>query len=324
MVQSSRRILQIMLIIVVIGTTIVPKSVTETKAQPSWIGDKKEIHTNKMIIRIPHNQPEYYVSTRNINSAGYLMKFMQIIEFEDRNGDNTLNRGDIVLSRGLLCDKSNWRVSVKQNETLLQVNLSSWVRVIHHGPMQGPPKKAFIKIISTIFTRDKFIGNYDIKGQSEVKLDIIIMDWPWRSKQSNLALRILFTSYREEYVNARREVVYQHERDSKRHMDVLALRDPNLNYGVLFKVNQFVYIDKSNGSIVGTSWKSNNTLEIIYPHFNDFLIHDPSLRVIELVNQKIGRIGLFAGLIITLMSVFVSIITLKNFRKKLIKVRTRI
>ena len=218
----------------------------------------------------------------------------------------------------MLCDKSSWEIAVKQNETLLQVNFSSWIRVIYHGPMMGPPKKAFIKIISTIFTHDTSVGNYDIEGESEIKLDIVIMDWPWRSKESNLALRILFTPYKGENLSNERRVMHQHKKDYKRHMDLLTLRDPNLDYGVLFRVRQFIYADGLNSSIVGTSWRDNNTFEIIYPHFNDILIHDPSLRVIELIRQRIGQIGLITGSIIILVSISVSIITLKGFRRKLL------
>ncbi len=314
----------LLIAILVLSLTLINTHQTaiRTNAQPSWISDKREIHTGKMIVRVPKNQPEYLISPKGITSSGYLIKFMQIIEFQDNNGNNLLDEEDKVLSMGILCDKSSWEISVKQNKTMLQVNFSSWIRVIYHGHGGGPPKKAFIKITSTIFAHDKRINNYDIEGEDEIKLDILIVNWPWRTDKSELSLRILFSTYSEEHANLGKNVLHHHKKDSARHMDLLALRDPELSYGILFRVNSFLLIDGLNKSILGVVWRNNNTLEIIYPHFSKILIHDPSLRMIELINQKIGFIGFTTGVIVAVVSIALSIVTVMKFRERLLAKRS--
>lgn len=310
------------LAVVVIALLVVPmiiSSMDKVSSQPNWISDKKEIRAGKIIIRIPRIQPEYFITTYDKESLGYVVKFSQLIEFDDANGNKQLDDDEMILSRGVLCGKATWNINVRQNDTFLQVNLSTYIRVIHHGPMAGPPKKAFIEIINTVFTRDTVVNGYDILGEREIKIDFIIRDWPWRSEKSVLLLRILFETSRGGISENMGKMQHRHTVDSKRRINSITMRDPSLSYGILFRIRSDINVDASNSTLLSLDWRNNNTLDMTYPHFNQLLRHDPSIRIIDLVTQTIGITGWVTGSLILILSVAISVASVSRLRKRLVR-----
>ncbi len=304
-------------IIAIISLSLIPRAIINTYAQPNWIGDKREIRTGKVVIRLPRSQPEYFISSTSKENIGYSVKFLQLIEFIDTNGNNLLDKDEVALSRGILCGQVSWDIDVEQNETALEVKLSSHIRVIYHGPMMGPPKTAYVEIRNTIFTHETSINGYDIMSEQEVKIDIIVMNWPWRAQNSLLSLRVIFGTYHGEEITYGRKMANEHRKDPRHNVDSIMMRDPGLDYGILFRVRESIKVDGLNKTMQAMNWRDNNTLEITYPHFDDVLIHDPSIRIIELVAEKIGFMGWFAGAIMVIISALISYLSIISLRKKI-------
>ena len=165
-------------------------------AEPHWNGSMGEITTGDMVVRFVDMKPVYWVWIPNENdTAIYVIQFNRIIEFKDVDGDGKYNGTlDELLAQALLTAHDNWQVyaeTINHSGIIeIRVTFTALVDVYQYkqtGP-GAPISKANVTFVNHIYSNDTEVEGIPIEGNRELKIDIIISDWPWSDNTSSLLL----------------------------------------------------------------------------------------------------------------------------------------
>jgi len=293
-------------------------TIVRTEAQPSWIPERSEIRSSKVVIQLHNLQPEYLIYLPESTEEFYSVKFVRLIEFIDTNGDGLFDYSDRQLAIGILCEKTQWHVDVRRNTTTLVVNLTARIRVVHLYGRYGPPSSARVSMVNWIFSNDMQLNDYDIRGGSEIKIDLIVKNWPWHLKTSMLALQIEIRAFRgsEKPSHGRMHVRDEHDTHKQKNMKEIGYISESIGYGILFRASKKILVDDEETTLMGIT-ASNDTILITYPRFSKKLIHDPSIRIIQIIEEKIGFVGELTGLIIGILGITIAYMSIIKFKRKL-------
>jgi len=296
-------------------------------SQPSWIPNESSIVSGDIRFKFKDTHPEYLIENIKAEDIYYIIRFSRIVEFIDKNDNNVYDSSDIITAIGVLCEKVVWDITYDERRiddvTELMVNLSARIRVIKIGMQGYPISYARVTLVHRIFDRDIMINAYEIKGQYELKIDIIIEDWPWHKKQSKIALLISIEGYKQiekgRYKKHKPKMHFSKEEIRHNVINKIYIISPDAKYGVEFRIANKVRIDGNESIIHGVKELRNESIEeqfaITYPRFDRILYHDPSIRIFFEEEEKIGVYGITAGIVISIMMIALAAVTILKIRR---------
>ncbi len=307
----------IILALILVLIFIIALPYKQTSAQPHWVPQKGEMRSSKVVIRLHNLQPTYIISILDKAAYQYMIQFVQLVEFIDSNQNGQFEPYERTLSRGILCERTHWDVKVVENDTVLIVNLTAHIRVVSTTPHAGPPNFAYVSIVNRMYRNDVRIGPYHIRGESEVKIDIMVWDWPWKNQNSMIALQIAIDYIQGSNYTEKRKVQMHSSKHENENIHEIVFRSTDADYGIVFRSSKDVTVDNNKVPLSGIAVRENNSICIVYPHFNEFLVHDPSIRIIQLIEEKVGRMGLTIGSIALIISIAITYASIMKIKKKL-------
>lgn len=315
---------KILLLSVVIIFTLVVSNI-QVHSQPHWDFDNYQIVGSNIVISFINKQPSYTITHPKFEQIAYYIQFVQLIEFQDKNNNFSFDANDRILARGILCDKFAWNIKANETENALIVALSSEIRVVKMGAHYGPPLSAHVSFVNRMFFEDTAVGDYQIKGESDLKIDIIIRDWPWQKDDSYLALMVNLQSYDIKHGGTKLSTITQHKKEKygKTEMAEFTLKATESSYGISFKNSYSVNIDNAVSECT-TSLSENKTLYINYPHFDEILIHDPVISIISSIEEKIGFFGIIVGATTLVFALMIAVYSIRRVKRKLFVERSNV
>jgi len=282
-----RRYMGVTLALLLIIPSIVQLATTYSKP-PKWHGKTGMIETDEMVVLFKDNKPWYHIWIPGGNTtAVYIVKFNRIVEFVDIDGNGVFNGTiDRVVAQALLYDVE-WNVYAETInssgiiELRITFNASVPVTRVGEGMSQNYVNVTFV---NHIYSSDVEVEGIPIEGERELKIDIIIENWPWADSESKLALEIIFAG-----MFRGRQGVPQCECERyqvrSRYMSRVRLMGEDAGYYAEFRYQTEAKIrhnQQENMTDVGSAnmFARNTAVTwLIYPHFNGTLIHDPSIYV---------------------------------------------
>ncbi len=255
---------------------------------PRWNANTATIEASGIIVQFFERKPQYkfWIPGEN-GTAVYIVIFHKIIEFEDVNNDGVFDPQDTILAEAELTAHDVWNIyaetlSGPEGSTEIRITMKGIVDVI---PKMGPGiDKANVTFVNHIYDRDIEVDGYPIAGNRELKIDIIISNWPWHSDTAKLCLEIVFsghfrgrqgTPHCEEH---RIQVQNQNVRE-------IRMRGDNTNIAGVFRFREKVCIREGTQEKIcnvncSHDFQAHNAIEyIVYPHFDGVLEHDPSILI---------------------------------------------
>ncbi len=260
------------------------------REMPHWKSDSDTISTDDMVIQFHERTPTYKIWIPGKNdTAVYIVKFNRIIEFIDSDNDGRYSGTvDTLLAQAPLTAHDIWEVTAEEFNTTeayeLRITFNGSVRIYRMGTEQfiGEARVAFV---NHIYDRDVEVEGYQIEGGRELKIDIIISDWPWMNDDSKLALEIVFAGMFKGHEGVPR---CHRERVQYENREIHKIRlEGDADYQVEFRYAEQARLRvgseerecKVNAS---DEFKQNSAVTwLVYPYFNDTLVHDPSIYVGE-------------------------------------------
>ncbi len=279
----------------------------------------------------------WYTTDNNGSMARFILAYPGIAEFEDLNGDGAFQRNETLRFASLATYE--WVVqtgSVVEDGVTTEVWISYTKGGLRtEGPVPGAPTpalyrhgtpKAFedvsIQVLAHIYLND-YHGNvsdsrgvhlnYTVAGGSELKMDIIIGNFPFSTNTSMVALQTLLrenVAHMDQSHNRHRYMTREHnrtfigdssawpdhnqsetrfERRHEAHLQQVDLIDEsNVTQGFFRWVDKALITWPGGASeivnVTASYTPSDNglVLYLAYPHFDDgTLMHDPSIGLFE-------------------------------------------
>ena len=254
---------------------------------PMWHGNTSTIETSEMVVRFLNNRPWYQIWIPGKNqTATYIVKFNRIVEFLDTDADNSFDYSDETLAQAILYE-ATWKVSAQtingSEGVELRITFNAMVQVTYsRGGM--PPNFVNVTFVNRIYDHDAEVEGIPIKGNRELKIDIIIDGWPWANPDSKLALEIVYAGmFRGKQGTPRCEARKYQIRN--RYMGCVRLQGEDAGYYAEFRYQTQARLmsgDTEKDIKVNSTnsfTKNSATTWLVYPHFDGTLIHDPSIYV---------------------------------------------
>jgi len=273
---------------IILGFILLP--VNQVYAQPHWHANTHTIETPDLVVRFFNRQPQYIFWVPGENeTAVYIVKFHEIIEFIDEDGDGALSPGDDILSRSMLLESDvNWKISAEtlsgpNNSTEIRITMSALVPVYKTAMDGGRIGYVNVTFINHIYDRDVEVEGYIVEGNKELKIDIIIENWPWINSESKLALGIIFAGH----FRGKHGVPHMEHHRVKEKVKEVKMRGEDAPYSGAFRYREEVKLCEKEGERIGSVHATEEfsmheaILYLVYPHFEGILIHDPSITVIK-------------------------------------------
>ncbi len=272
----------------ILALTLLP--VNSVYSQPSWHKNTATIETPDLVIRFFNKQPQYmfWVPKEN-GTAVYIVKFLEIIEFNDKDNDGAYSSSDIILARAQLLESSvNWNIVAKElvvnGVEEIRISMNATVRVMGVSPgMSGSIGYVNVAFINHIYNETVNVDGYEVEGNKELKIDIIISNWPWVSNDSKLAIGIIFAGH----FRGKEASPSMHKHSVREHVREVKMSHEGAPYEGAFRYRDQVEIRENNSYRFGKvndsdiSHMNKAIMYLAYPHFNGVLIHDPSITVIK-------------------------------------------
>ena len=309
-----------MLVVVSIGGMVV-------YAKPTWRGNVDTIYADGIVVQFHERTPEYRIwIPRKNDTAVYIVKFNRIIEFIDKDNDGKFDGSiDEILAHAPLTAHDIWEVT---DETITLEDGTTELRVLFNGtaevlPMSPGPRIGFAEVafINHIYDRDTNVSGYIIEGGRELKIDIVISDWPWSSDESKLALEIVFAGM---FKGKERTPHCYREREQIRYKNVKVHRirmEGDADYYAEFRYTEQAQIRNRNRAAnccvnASDQFKQNSAITwLVYPHFNGTLVHDPSIYAGEMGGAVSILRGYLPIIVAIVIGVVVVVVVLKKIRK---------
>lgn len=275
-------------LLIIIALTLLPFN--SVYSQPSWHSNTATIKTPDLVVRFFNRQPQYMFWVPNEKgTAVYIVKFLEIVEFNDKDNDGAYTANDELLARAQLLESSvMWNINAEElvvnNIKEIRITMNATVRVISTTPgMGGQIGYVEVSFINHIYNETINIDGYEVEGNKELKIDIIISDWPWISQNSKLAIGIIFAGHfrgKEKTPNMRRHMVREHLREVRMSHEGYPYEGA-FRYRDQVKImeNNTYRFCKVNDSEMSGMHKAITYLT--YPHFIGVLVHDPSITIIK-------------------------------------------
>ncbi len=261
---------------------------TTVYSQPSWHSNTATIETPDLVVRFFNKQPQYmFWIPRENGTSVYIVKFLEIVEFDDLDGDGAYTSGDLMLARAQLLESSiQWNIASEEivNNGILEIRITmnATVKVIRiaEGP-GGIIGYVNVSFVNHIYNQTISVDGYEVEGNKELKIDIVIENWPWVRDDSKLAIGIIFAGHfrgKEGVPKMEEHAVREHEREIK-------MSHEDAPYQGVFRYRDQVKIMENNTSKFGQVNESDMSTShrairyLAYPHFEGVLIHDPSITV---------------------------------------------
>lgn len=293
-----------------------------SKGKPRWNANTNTIYADGIVIQFHERTPTYRIWIPGKNdTAVYIVKFNRIVEFIDKDSDGRFNGSvDQLLAQAPLTAHDIWEVSAEEIsrpdgvlELRISFNGTVEVQPMGPGPRVGYAEVAFI---NHLYNADVNVSGYEIQGNRELKIDIVISDWPWSSDDSKLALEIVFAGMFKGHARTpqchREKMQYQNREAHKIRMQ------GEDGYYAEFKYLDHARVVNQNKTCeckinATDKFKRNSAVTwLTYPHFNGTLIHDPSITVGEEGRISLSNTVIIAIVIIAVIVIVVAIIKLKK------------
>jgi len=290
--------------------------------KPHWHSNTSTIEADGIVVQIHENTPTYrfWVPGEN-KTAVYVVKFSRIVEFSDNDNDGRYNdAGDEILAQATLDSSDIWSVEVEEIQSSgvyeVRITISGLVGVTKMGQPEWMGDTANVTFVNHIYSDDYEVDGYPVKGGRELKIDIIISGWPWCSERSKLAIEIvlagMFRGHNGVPKCSRDKMEYKN-----RQIHRIKMEGEDTKYSAEFRYQESARVKDT------TDWecrvnatdnfrKDSARLWLSYPHFNDTLIHDPSILVsgveeggglLEFLAKNAIYIGIIVAAIIILVIV---------------------
>jgi len=259
-------------------------------SQPSWHSNTATIETPDLVVRFFNKQPQYMFWVPNENGTTvYIVKFLEIVEFNDKDNNGAYTESDELLARAQLLESSvAWNISAEElivnSIKEIRITMNATVRVMSTSPgMGGQIGYVKVSFINHIYNKTINVDGYEVEGNKELKIDIVISDWPWISQESKLAIGIIFAGHfrgKEETPSMEKHTVREHVREVR-------MGHEGAPYEGAFRYMDQVRIMENNSYRFGKvndsemSGMNKAIMYLAYPHFDGVLVHDPSITVIK-------------------------------------------
>ncbi len=262
------------------------------KEKPHWNSDVNTIYGDGIVVQFHERTPTYHiwVPGKN-NTAVYIVKFNRIIEFIDTNNNGKFDgETDQLLAHAPLTAHDIWTVAAEQMEGEngvfeLKISFNATVEVTSVSlsqEMDGGQRVGYAKVafINHIYDQDVDVNGYEIAGGRELKIDIVISDWPWSNSESKLALEIVFAGFFRGHSGIPK--CHREQTQTKAGKMSHIRLEGDADYDVEFKYREEATIrdNQATGCHINASdqFREKSAVTwLVYPHFNGTLIHDPSI-----------------------------------------------
>lgn len=290
--------------------------ITSTLAQPasisySYQNGQLTLQTDKINVKVTglsgsgsDNMPHIIFWNPNDNNTIYHLKFIQLIEFIDRDGDQAFQYNETVAGNPVFSlAASQWNFSgFVEEENGVSCNFTLDSSKIHAGGLNLSGFKMTLAV--HIYSVDHQITvngeNTTIRGLYEVKVDIVMSGWDWQTSDpaTMLALRLDLTWQATSEARLRIGLPGGHSVDAgtvinqgeERKIFNTAEVQEQLNFtgADSSTLAYFKFVDTAqddSGSLnVTASYSTTESgikLYLCYPKWNGTLIHDPTIGVTE-------------------------------------------
>jgi len=270
-------------------TSFILLPINSTYSQPMWHSNTATIETSEMVIRFFNKQPHYmfWIPGEN-NTAVYIVKFLEIIEFLDKNADGVYSSGDTILARAQLLEASvNWNITAEtlsgpQDSVEVRITMQAQVPVLGMMP-SGSIGHVNVIFVNHIYDKDVDVNGYVVEGNKELKIDVIIENWPWVNENSLLALGIIFAGH----FRGEHGVPHMEHHRVRENVREVRMRCEEGAFEGAFRYREEVQIREESGNRTEKVKASEDfsahsaIMYLVYPHFEGVLTHDPSILVIK-------------------------------------------
>lgn len=273
-----------------------------------WNANANTIEASGIIVMFYERQPQYkfWIPGEN-DTAVYIVKFLEILEFEDKNLDYNYTTGDVIKARAQLLESSiNWNITAMQlqgpegsNELRVIMSAQVPVRGVTAG-LDGVIGYVNVTFVNHIYDRDVDVEGYVVEGNYELKIDIIIQDWPWTESDTQLALGIIFAGHFRGHTG----VPSMHKARVREKVKEMRMSSPDASYEAAFRYREEVKVkeqvkERLCGVNASEQFSHQSALMYLtYPHFEGIMIHDPSIIVFSPELGILGQLQLYAPYIL--------------------------
>ncbi len=308
-IQYVRKVIKLRKTIFIIFIILVMLPLSHTmvkiKSQPIWHHNTTTIETSKSVFKISEKKPIILLWLKDdSNDITYFVKFINIVEFEDTDGDRKFDLNDKVLALAPLAAKAplsggklEWQIF---NETYnygdyseLRVIIKKNVSIVRTGGGMGPPTSLNTSIMFNLSFFDKDIESIEgrIRTDLDFKLSISIKDWPWHSENSQIAITLTFGNWD----NPTSKMFMEKTKSSTKRgvKNSVIFGQKNAKYGAHFTyvdnaetINNTVKVHYNEHNISTFNSKMQLTekgfkvFSLSFDHFNGVLVYDPIIGLI--------------------------------------------
>lgn len=256
--------------IVLVVTIVLSISSTNMVCNPVWDPDQKSITNKDIYLKIHDGRPNFIIKPSSSDDENiYFLKMIKILEFSDQNSNYKFEPNiDFIKKVVPLNAFMSWEISSKKidldngEELLIFLNGTAKVH-IGHG------KFGYISI-SFIFHL------YNNTATTGVKFDVVINQWPWQNTNNKLAIFFCLggNSTRTENIE-----VSERSHGQKKEMHLMGYGS---EYEAIIEWKTWALTESGNITIYDQMNTYSKYVELIfiYPHFENFLKHDPSVLLI--------------------------------------------
>jgi len=245
------------------------------------------VQTEYLTLKILNNGPHFVWWLGNRSSADevYEVHFYAIQEFY--GDDEILDDFSELTGLTYIFKGSQWAIAIVEGEALVQITLT----------LAGLSNEAQIQFIITIYEEDHTINDSEIKGLSEVKIDIVVENWHFSNNARGYAIQSIVSGTQEKQhrVRIRNGTTIEHgENHCSMQFESMERRNKRVAY-YKWSTTADVYngtdlletIEVGNlystdvARVPGSDPPTIPSVFLAYPNYGDGLkmVHDPSIGI---------------------------------------------
>lgn len=288
-----KSVIALLLALMVVSISILGS--VEASGTPHWNSNNNVIETEDMVVMFKDRMPIYHIWIPEENeTVVYIVKFNGLVEFEDTNGNWVYDKGvDRVVATAPFTAHVSWNISAEyiNSSDLIELRITFSGSIPIQGTSGNTEENVNVTLINHIFNKDTDINGTPIEGGKELKIDVILGEYPWHSNTSLLALEIVYAGmFQGEMMTPHCEKnTYQHE-----NRNAIRLQGDNADYGVEFRYEQKALVKENNTfrevdlNATDVITKSSAMTWITFPHYDDELVYDPSITILSTAESTGG------------------------------------
>ncbi len=260
---------------------------------PMYHNGIAKIETDKLTVAVTADGKVLHFMYWNTSdpSIVYHAKFVQIMEYIDRNGDGAFQYNEVVSGSMFSISAVDFAFSGFENITDSNGDVIG-IKFSFNSTNVDDIRQSNLEldVICFLFYKDTKVDGIDVNGLTEMKFTIVIKNWKWVRNDSNLAVRFDLTwSNSSDKPMARvgdNHFDFQHGEGVEHRISNTARekRRIEMTYkGVTGYLDYIpdVNVDEKNAVTNATYSVYNDHMRVFfaYPHFNNTLVHDPIIGV---------------------------------------------